>query len=139
MFRLPQIGKQKVKAMVTTCCNYWAILGGKYALIHFRCSFLEVDLDDMRPTNRLLEVLARDGTLRRHLPSAKSPIHYSVDSQKLISLSEMRHVVSNRNRTTCDNTDAVTSHRAFYEPTHNQEIAIDEMGGVGAFNDPMGR
>ena len=43
--------------------------GGKYELVHFRCAYLEVDLDDMRSGNRLLEVLGRDGALQLHLPS----------------------------------------------------------------------
>ena len=47
--------------------------------------------------------------------------------------------ISNRNQTTRTNTDAMTSHRAFYGPTHNQQIAIREMGGVESFNDCMGR
>ena len=111
----------------------------KYALVHFRCDYLEVDLDDMRSANRLLEVLGRDGEFQLHLPSAKSPIRYSVGSQTLIFLSEMRNAISNRNKTTRTNTDARTSPRAFYEPTHNREIAIREMGGVGAFNDSTER
>ena len=52
----------------------WVIIGrfgGKYDLVHFRGSYLEVDLDDMRPANRLLEVLKCDGAFRLHLPSTK--------------------------------------------------------------------
>ena len=49
----------------------------------------------------------------------------------------MRNAILNRNQTTWTNTDARTSHRAFYEPTHNQPVAIREMGWVGAFNDFM--
>ena len=33
----------------------------KYALVHFRWSYLEVDVGDMRSENRLLEILGRDG------------------------------------------------------------------------------
>ena len=47
----------------------------KYAMAHFRGAYLEVDLDDMRSGNRLLEVLGRDGPSHLHLPSTKSPIH----------------------------------------------------------------
>ena len=35
----------------------WVIIGrfvGKFALVHFRASYLEVDLDDIRSTNRLI-------------------------------------------------------------------------------------
>ena len=41
--------------------------GGKYALVHFRGAYLEVDLYDMRPTNRLLEVLGCDVELRKRI------------------------------------------------------------------------
>ena len=33
----------------------------KYALVHFRGSYLEVDLDDMRAANRILDVIGCDG------------------------------------------------------------------------------
>ena len=91
--------------------------------------------------NRLLGVLGRDGSLEVHLPSTKDPIHYSADSQALISLSKMGNGDPNRNQTTWTNTDTGTSPEEFYEPTHNQKIAIREMGvgGLGAFNDFMER
>ena len=73
--------------MVRTVGNYWADWGG-YALVHFRGAYLEVDLDDMLPANRLLEVLGRDGALRGHLPSTKFLMRYLVGPQTLISLSE---------------------------------------------------
>ena len=59
--------------------------GGEFALVHFRGSYLEVDLGDMRSENRLLDVVGCDGALPLHLPSAKSPIRYLVDSETLIS------------------------------------------------------
>ena len=93
----------------------------------------------MRSANRLLDVLGLVGPLRLHLPCTKFPIRYLVDSQKLICLSKIRNVISNRNQATWTNTDTRTSPRAFYEPTHNQKIDVHEMGGVGAFNDFAGR
>ena len=66
---------------------------GGYAIVRFRGAYVEVDLDDMRPKDRLLEVLGRDGELRLHLPSTKSPIHYMVGSHALICLSKMRNVM----------------------------------------------
>ena len=74
--------------------------GGKYAIFHFRCSYLEVDLDGMRSTNRLLEILGRDGWLRMHLPSTKPPIHYLVPLQTLMPLSKMGNGILNRNQST---------------------------------------
>ena len=58
---------------------------GEYALVHFRWAYLEVDLDDMLPSDRLFEILGRDGPLQLHLPSAKFPIHCLVGSQPMIS------------------------------------------------------
>ena len=85
----------------------------------------------MRPASWLLEVLGRDVELRLHLPSTKRPIHYLVGSQAMIFLWEMGSVIFNRNKTKWTNTDTRTSHRAFYEPTHNQQIATHELGGLG--------
>ena len=68
--------------------HYWGIffLGGGRGLCpsSFRGSYLEVDLEDMRSPNRILDVVGCDGELQLHPPSAKSPLHYSVDSQALI-------------------------------------------------------
>ena len=75
----------------------------------------------MRSGNRLLEVLGRDGALRLHLPSTDHPVHYSVASRTLISLSEMRNVISGRNKTTWANTGTWAGPRPFYEPTQNQK------------------
>ena len=48
-----------------------------------------MDLDDIRFVNRLFEILGGDGALQLHLSSTKFPIHYMVDSETLISLSNM--------------------------------------------------
>ena len=39
--------------MVGARNNYFGVLGDKYALVHFRGSYLEVDIDDMRAANSL--------------------------------------------------------------------------------------
>ena len=49
----------------------------------------------------------------------------------------MGNEIPNRNQATRTNTVALTSPREFPEPTHNREIAIHDLGGVGAFNDFM--
>ena len=123
--------------MVMVMGNYWAFWG-MYALVRLRGAYLEVDLEDMRSENRLLEVLGRYGALRLHLPSTKFPIHYSVGSQKIICLPETRYGILNRNQKAWANTDARTSSRAFYAPTHNQEIAIHEVGGLMPLMMPWG-
>ena len=61
--------------------------GGEFALVHFRGSYMEVDLEDMRSENRRLQVIDLDGASKLHLPSAKLPIRYIVDSKTLIFLS----------------------------------------------------
>ena len=45
--------------------------GDTYALVHFRGAYLEVALGDMRPTDKILEVLRCDGTLQLHLANTK--------------------------------------------------------------------
>ena len=111
--------------------------GIKYDLVHFRGSYLEVDLGGMRATYRILDGMGCDGALRLHLPIEKAPHHYLVDSKTLIFLSEMRNVISGRNKTTRSIADARRTPWEFYEPGINREIAIREMGGVGEFNDFM--
>ena len=64
----------------------WVIIGrfgNKFDLVHFRGSYLEVDLDEMRSENRLLDLGGRDVELQLHLRIAKSPIHYLAVSQAL--------------------------------------------------------
>ena len=58
--------------------------GGTYALVHFRGAYLEVSIDDMKPKDRISEVLGRDGTLQLHLANTKFPLRYLADSQTLI-------------------------------------------------------
>ena len=146
--RGPEMGNSFMSACCSTATNrktqgerrwLWRgiIIGrfvNKYALVRCRGAYLEVDLDDMRSAIRLLAVLGCNSAFRLHLPSTKFPIHYSVGSHTLISLSEMRNGIPNRNQTTWTNTDTMASHRAFYEPTRNQKIAIRELGGVEALN-----
>ena len=65
--------------------------GNKYALVHFRGSYFEVDLDDMRSTNSLFGSIGWDGTLTLHVPHTKSHIRYLVDSQTLVFITKMRN------------------------------------------------
>ena len=93
----------------------------------------------MRPENRLLDAIGCDGALRLHLSSAEFPIRYLVYPQALIFFChEVRNRISNRNKTTRPNTDARLNSEEFYEPGLNRQISNRELGGVEAFNDPMG-
>merc|ERR1712112_36235 len=116
-------------------CIIIARYGNAYALVHFRGSYLEVSLDDMRPTGKILEVLGCDGTLQLHLANAKFPLRYLVGSQTLICLSKARNEILTRNPITWTNTDTRLSIRDFYENDLNQQIAINELGGGQAFRD----
>ena len=60
----------------------------EFALVHFRGSYLEVDLDDVRSKNRLLDVIGCAGAFRLHLPSTKSPIRYLLDSGRYFPCQE---------------------------------------------------
>ena len=64
--------------------------GNTYALVHFRGSYLEVALNDLKSTGKVLEVLGCDRAPQLHVGVAKFPLHYSVDPQALIFLSKMR-------------------------------------------------
>ena len=69
----------------------WIIIGGFgeiYALVHFRGSYLEVGLEDMRAPNRILYVVGRGGALQLHLPIAKFHLRHLVEPQTLISFLE---------------------------------------------------
>ena len=60
--------------------------GNQYALVHFRGSYLEVALGDLKSTDKVLDVLGCDGALQLHVGSTKFPLHYLVGSQTLIFL-----------------------------------------------------
>ena len=121
----------------------WVIIGGfggKYALVHIRGSYSEVDLAEMRTENRILDVIGCDGTLQLHLTGGKCPLHYFVYSETLISLSEMGNGLSNRNLTTRTNADTRLTPKEFDEPCLNRQISIREMGGApNLFTDFIGR
>ena len=70
----------------------WVIIGrfgGKFAIVHPMGSYLEVNLDDIRPEDRLLDVIGRDGDLQLHLPSTKFLMQYLVESQAIILFSKL--------------------------------------------------
>ena len=118
----------KEETTVTTRDNYWGIWQ-QIRAGSFSGEYLEVDLDDMCTENRLLGVIGRDVAPKLHLPSTKCPIHYLVDSEALISMSEMGNGIPNRNKTTCPNTDTRTNPAAFYEPAHNHQVDIRGIWG----------
>ena len=46
--------------------------GNKYALVHFRWSYPEVDLEDMRSANSLFGIIGCDGTLTLQVPHTRN-------------------------------------------------------------------
>ena len=102
--------------------------GNQYALVHFRGTYLEVSMGDLKSTDRVLDVLGCDGALQLHVGSTKFPLHYLVDSQKLIFVSKVRNGFLQRNLITWTNTDTRLSVREFYENDLNQQIANNELG-----------
>ena len=75
MFSWKQVGRQKGE----TSAMARVFVGGfrrNFELVHFRGSYLEVELDDGRPEDRLLGAIGCGGELRLHLQITKSPIHY---------------------------------------------------------------
>ena len=86
----------------------------------------------MRPENRILALIGCGGALQLHLPSEKSPLRYLADAPTLISLSEMRSGIPNRNKTALPSTHTGLTQKEFYDPGINREIAIRELEGVGA-------
>ena len=81
--------------------NYHCAIRGTYALAHFRGAYLEVALGDMRSTDKILEVLGRDGTLQLHLANTKFPdalfggfanVNFSTESAKRNSTTESHNV-----------------------------------------------
>ena len=80
--------------------------GDKYALVHFRGPYFEVDLEDMRPARSLFGIIGCDGTLTLHVTLAKSTINYLLGSQTLVFLTKMRNAYLRGNQTTGANADA---------------------------------
>ena len=109
--------------------------GDTYALVHFRGAYLEVSLGDLKSTDRILDVLGRDGTLQLHLAKTKFPLRYLVDSQALVFLKKARDEYVNSNPITWTNTDTRLSIREFYENDLNQQIATNELVGEQAYRD----
>ena len=99
-----------------------------YALVHFRGSYLEADIDDMRSENRLFGIIGRDGALQLNVAGTKFPMRYMVDSQNVNFLSKMRNAILNRNQTTWGNSDARLTPRAFYEPTVSRKLLFARWG-----------
>ena len=70
-----------------------------------------------------------------HLENTKLPLRYLVCSQTLISLSNARNEILQRNPTTWASTDTRVPIRDFYENDLNQQIAISELGRGKAYRD----
>ena len=55
-------------------------------LVYFMRSAIRVDLNDLRPTGAIFDVVGFDGELHCRLRNTKSPIRYLSDSRSLIFL-----------------------------------------------------
>ena len=98
--------------------------GRKYAMVHLRAPYLEVDMDDMRSDDRFSGILGRVGDAQLHVASTRSPIQYLVGPKTLTRHLEMRGAILNRIQTKWANTANRLGPREIYAPTLNQEIAI---------------
>ena len=135
-FSWPQLENERSKTLDGPMDHYWEIGGGGICHSSFLGAYVEVDLEDIRSTSRILDGIGCGGALKLHLPRTKHPLHL-VDSQALIFLVGMRNGISNRNKTTLSNTDTRLNPKEFYEKDTNRRMPIHEMG-VEAFNDCMG-
>ena len=64
--------------------------GRKGYLSYNRGNSVEVDLNDLRPGNKIFCVLCCDGAIHSQLPGKKCQIRYLVDSQTLVSSAQIR-------------------------------------------------
>ena len=78
--------------------------GRKGDLIYFRGNSQEVDITDLRPGNKISDVLCCEGALHLHLAQTKFPIRYLADSQALVFLAKIRHEILQIKQTTWANT-----------------------------------
>ena len=95
---------------------------------------LELDLDYMRRTGEISDVLGRVGTLRLRLPISQPPLHYVVESKTLALLPKISDAVLNGKKTTRTNADARMD-PLDYMPDINHQIAIRDVREEEAFND----
>ena len=82
----PLAANQKTKGLERRL-GPWVIIGrfgGMFDLVHFRGSYLVVDLEDMRSVNLSLGAIGCDDASQLHLPHTKSPMRYLLDSQTII-------------------------------------------------------
>ena len=52
--------------------------GNKYALVHFRGSYFEVDLEGARPANTLFRIIGCGGALTLHVPHTRRNLQYII-------------------------------------------------------------
>ena len=97
--------------------------------MHYTVAFLEVEFDDMRPADKILDVLGRDGASQLNLPGAKSHIHYLFDSQEVAFLSKFRNEILNSKQSTWTNADTRANPLDYYKHVHGPNLAIRGFGG----------
>ena len=99
-------------------------------LIYFRRNSIEVDLNDLRPENKIFDVIGFGGPLHVHLSKTKSHTRYLVDARTLVSLPRIRHAILQRALKTWANTDTRLGPNVFFMGKFGRQIGINESGGV---------
>ena len=80
-----QIGESKVDLKWRWPVVIIGMVGSKFSSLYYRCNKVETGLNDMRPGNRIFDILSCAGALSLHLPNTKSTSRYFVDFQTLVS------------------------------------------------------
>ena len=102
---------------------------------HFRFDAVEVDLNDLTSTNKILDVLGCDGSLRMHLTVTKSHIRFSADPQTLVLVTEIRwgHCKTIKRHAPLQIIDYIIIVRSL--KIRNRQITLNESGGGDALTD----
>ena len=87
--------------------------GRKGPLIYVTGNSVEVDLNDLTPSNKISDVIGCGETLHLHLTKTKCHIRSLVDCRKLGALTKIRNEISQNNKTTCAYTDTMLGHNLF--------------------------
>ena len=78
--------------------DYYRGFGRKPPLSRVRGNAIEVELRDLLPDNKILDVFGRDGTLHSQLTDTKSQAHYFADPLTLVCFPRIRNGISRKNK-----------------------------------------
>ena len=97
-------------------------------LSRYMVASLEVDLYDIRPTDKIFDALGRGGALRLHLPHTKSHVRYLAGSQTLSLLSKITNWILTVEQTRWTNAETRLNPLDYYEHGLNHQIEIHLPG-----------